>query len=60
MILVTGVSGFVGGKLIKECKDTIACPSLKGLAKGDSVELDFERKTSFSTLHLGTLLRNGC
>ena len=35
MILVTGVSGFVGGKLIKECKGTIACPSLKGLCKDD-------------------------
>ncbi|MBO5313579.1 MAG: sugar nucleotide-binding protein [Clostridia bacterium] len=35
MILVTGASGFVGGKLLKECKDTIACPSLKGLGEDD-------------------------
>lgn len=35
MILVTGASGFVGGKLIKECKNAIACPSLKGLGEDD-------------------------
>ncbi len=35
MILVTGASGFVGSKLMKECKDTIACPSLKGLSEND-------------------------
>ena len=31
MILVTGASGFVGGKLMEMCKDVIPCPSLKGL-----------------------------
>ena len=29
MILVTGASGFVGQKIMKLCKDTIACPSLR-------------------------------
>jgi hypothetical protein len=29
MILVTGATGFVGEKILKVCKDTVACPSLK-------------------------------
>ncbi|MBR5245811.1 MAG: sugar nucleotide-binding protein [Clostridia bacterium] len=33
MILVTGASGFVGSKIMKLCKDVIACPSLKGLSE---------------------------
>ncbi|MBQ8146494.1 MAG: sugar nucleotide-binding protein [Clostridia bacterium] len=35
MILVTGASGFVGGKIMEICKDVIACPSLKGLGEDD-------------------------
>ncbi len=35
MILVTGASGFVGGKITKECKDVIACPSLRGASEDD-------------------------
>ncbi len=35
MILVTGTSGFVGGKILKTCKDVIACPSLKGKSEDD-------------------------
>lgn len=35
MILVTGASGFVGGKIMQECKNTIACPSLRGLDEDD-------------------------
>lgn len=32
MILVTGASGFVGQKIMGLCKDTIACPSLRGVS----------------------------
>lgn len=30
MILVTGANGFVGHKIMQLCKDTVACPSLRG------------------------------
>ena len=30
MMLVTGASGFVGGKIMELCRDAIACPSLRG------------------------------
>lgn len=33
MILVTGASGFVGQKIMGLCKDTIACPSLRGVSE---------------------------
>ena len=35
MILVTGTSGFVGGKILKTCNNTVACPSLKGATEDD-------------------------
>lgn len=35
MILVTGASGFVGQKLMKLCKDTIACPSLREMPEDE-------------------------
>lgn len=35
MILVTGASGFVGHKIMQLCKDTIACPSLRGASQED-------------------------
>ncbi len=33
MILVTGATGFVGNKIMQMCKDTVACPSLRGLTE---------------------------
>ena len=35
MILVTGTSGFVGSKIMQECKNVIPCPSLKGLSEDE-------------------------
>ena len=35
MILVTGATGFVGEKILKMCKDTIACPSLRNASEDD-------------------------
>ena len=35
MILVTGASGFVGGKILKTCKNTIPCPSLKNATEDE-------------------------
>ena len=35
MILVTGASGFVGGKIMQLCRDVIACPSLRGLGEDE-------------------------
>lgn len=39
MILVTGATGFVGGKLMERCPNAIACPSLRGLREDDIVRL---------------------
>ncbi len=35
MVLVTGASGFVGSKIMKICKDVIACPSLKNISENE-------------------------
>ena len=35
MILVTGASGFVGGKIMKFCKGAVASPSLRGASEED-------------------------
>lgn len=35
MVLVTGASGFVGGKIMESCNGVIACPSLKGASEDD-------------------------
>lgn len=35
MILVTGANGFVGQRIMQLCKDTVACPSLRGLSQED-------------------------
>lgn len=35
MVLVTGSSGFVGNKIMKLCRDVVACPSLRGSSLED-------------------------
>lgn len=42
MILVTGATGFVGSKILKSCKNTIACPSLRNATEDDIKRIIFE------------------
>ena len=35
MILVTGANGFVGKRIMEHCRDTVACPSLRGMSEDD-------------------------
>lgn len=35
MVLVTGVSGFVGNKIMQVCDGVVACPSLRGASEDD-------------------------
>ncbi len=35
MILVTGATGFVGRKIMQLCKNTLACPSLRGASEDE-------------------------
>ena len=44
MILVTGASGFVGGKICSTCKNTVASPSLKGASQEDIYRIVEESK----------------
>ena len=39
MILVTGANGFVGKRIMEICKDTVACPSLRGLSEDAVVRI---------------------
>ena len=54
MILVTGVSGFVGGKIMQVCKDVIACPSLKG-ATEDQVRRIVEESGAEAIIHTAAI-----
>lgn len=42
MILVTGASGFVGGKIMECCSDVIACPSLRGATEDEVRRIVYE------------------
>ena len=54
MILVTGASGFVGQKIMKLCKDTIACPSLRE-ASEDQVKRIVEANDVDTIIHTAAI-----
>ncbi|MBQ7225460.1 MAG: sugar nucleotide-binding protein [Clostridia bacterium] len=54
MILVTGVSGFVGGKIMRECENVIACPSLKGLGE-DDIKRIVEKSQADTIIHAAAI-----
>ncbi len=54
MILVTGASGFVGGKIMQMCKDTVACPSLRGLSE-DEIKRIVEESQADVIIHTAAI-----
>ena len=54
MILVTGASGFAGGKIMKMCRDTVACPSLQGL-KEDQIKRIVEQSNADVIVHTAAI-----
>ena len=54
MILVTGASGFVGHKIMQLCKDTLACPSLRG-ASEDMVRRIVEESGADTIIHTAAI-----
>ena len=54
MILVTGAGGFVGGKIMEMCKDTVACPSLRN-ATEDEVRRAVEESGADIIIHTAAI-----
>lgn len=54
MILVTGASGFVGGKIMQICKDVIACPSLRE-ASVDTIKRIIEENKIDTIIHTAAI-----
>ena len=54
MILVTGANGFVGSKIMQVCKDTVACPSLRG-ASEDEVRRIVEESGADTIIHTAAI-----
>ena len=54
MILVTGANGFVGNKIMKLCKDVIACPSLRNTTE-DEVKRIVEESGVDTIIHTAAI-----
>ena len=54
MILVTGVNGFVGNKIMQMCKDTVACPSLREVSE-DKVKRIVEESGADTIIHTAAI-----
>ena len=54
MILVTGATGFVGGKIMELCRDAIACPSLRG-ATEDIIRRIVEESGADTIVHTAAI-----
>ncbi len=54
MILVTGATGFVGGKMMQLCDGVIACPSLRG-AREDDVRRIVESTDADTIVHTAAM-----
>ena len=54
MILVTGTSGFVGGRIMQDCRDVIACPSLKGMSE-DEIKRIVESSGADTIIHTAAI-----
>jgi len=54
MILVTGANGFVGKRIMELCKDTVACPSLRGLSE-DAIRRIVEESGADTVIHTAAI-----
>lgn len=54
MILVTGASGFVGQKIMQLCRDTVACPSLRGMS-GEEIRRIVEESGADAIIHTAAI-----
>ncbi len=54
MVLVTGASGFVGGKIMQVCPETVACPSLKNMSE-DAVKRIVEESGADTIIHTAAI-----
>ena len=58
MILVTGATGFVGQKIMQMCKNTVACPSLRG-ASEEEIRRIVEESGADTIIHTAAISDTG-